>query len=52
MDIARDPVCGELIDWRKANGILSYRGSFYYFCCYECLEKFRIAPARYAALGT
>ena len=26
MDIVRDPVRGELIAWRKAAGVLPYRG--------------------------
>ncbi len=33
MDIVRDPVCGELIAWQKAAGVLPYRGKLHYFCC-------------------
>ena len=47
MDIVRDPVCGELIHWQNARGVLSFRGNFYYFCCYGCLQAFRHSPSQY-----
>lgn len=49
MDIVRDPVCGELIDWRKAAGIYPYNGRLYYFCSRKCMEIFILFPARFAA---
>ncbi|KAF0215394.1 MAG: hypothetical protein FD174_4133 [Geobacteraceae bacterium] len=48
MDIVRDPVCGELIQWRKAAGVISFRERLYYFCCRHCLEKFQRSPQRFA----
>ena len=48
MDIVRDPVCGELIAWRKAVGVLPYRGKLYYFCCKKCFDKFQRSPTHFA----
>lgn len=47
MDIVRDPVCGELIAWDKAAGVLSYRGKFYYFCCKRCFSRFLHSPGQF-----
>lgn len=48
MEIVRDTVCGELIAWKSANGVLPYHGKLYYFCCRKCYEKFRRSPTRFA----
>lgn len=48
MDIVRDPVCGELIAWRKAVGVLPYHGKLYYFCCKKCFDRFLHSPKHFA----
>lgn len=45
--IVRDPVCGELIAREKAVGVAAYQQRAYYFCCSDCLERFRFSPRSY-----
>lgn len=47
MYIVRDPVCGELIEWCKASGVLPYRGNLYYFCCKKCFDRFLHSPKQF-----
>src|SRR5215471_1477430 len=43
----QDPVCGMIVDPRKAAGTEVYNGVTYAFCSPHCLEKFRAHPAQY-----
>ena len=47
---ARDPVCGMTVDPATAAGSYEFAGATWYFCSLHCLEKFRAAPEKYAAL--
>lgn len=47
MEIVRDPVCGELIHWQKANAVICFDGRLYYFCCKSCLSKFNRNPKKF-----
>ncbi len=43
-----DPVCGMTVDSDTAKHKLEHAGRTYYFCCAQCLEKFRTTPGRYS----
>ena len=45
----KDPVCGMLVDPRKAAGKQEYKGKTYYFCSPRCAERFRQEPKRFLA---
>ncbi len=45
----RDPVCGMDVDPATAAGSYEHGGRTYYFCCRQCLEKFRGDPSRFDA---
>lgn len=45
----RDPICGMEVSKDSAAGELEHGGRTYYFCSARCREKFRAAPAKYAA---
>jgi Cu+-exporting ATPase len=45
----KDPVCGMLVDPRKAAGKQEYRGRTYYFCSPRCAERFQKEPERFLA---
>src|SRR5215831_12614644 len=45
--LAKDPVCGMMVDPAKAPGQLDYGGTHYSFCNLGCMVKFRAEPERY-----
>lgn len=45
--IARDPVCGMLIDENHAAGESRYESEVYFFCSPGCLKVFNISPDKY-----
>jgi Cu+-exporting ATPase len=45
--MAKDPVCGMLVDEKKAAGTSEYQGKTYYFCATSCKTKFDANPANY-----
>jgi YHS domain-containing protein len=45
--LARDPVCGMMVDEGKAKFKLDYNGKTYYFCSAMCMEKFKSNPKKY-----
>lgn len=47
--MARDPVCGMMVDERIAKYISEYQHRKYYFCSAACKEVFEKDPRRYAA---
>ncbi|MDX1251537.1 MAG: heavy metal translocating P-type ATPase [Gammaproteobacteria bacterium] len=47
-----DPVCGMVVDEKKAAGSSVYQGTTYYFCSTRCLHQFEANPAAYARPGS
>lgn len=45
--MAKDPVCGMMVDEKKAAGKSEYQGKTYYFCAPGCKAKFDSNPAHY-----
>jgi len=47
--MAKDPVCGALLDDKKLGGKskAQYNGGTYYFCCTQCWAQFTQDPAKY-----
>jgi Cu+-exporting ATPase len=43
----KDPVCGMTVSEEKAADRREHRGTFFYFCCKSCGEKFQADPERY-----
>ena len=41
------PVSGETFNKSDGNGSMEYKGKTYYFCCADCLEKFKQDPGKY-----
>ncbi|MGH9435796.1 MAG: YHS domain-containing protein [Terriglobia bacterium] len=44
----KDPVCGMMVDPKKAAGTSEYHGKTYYFCAQSCKLKFDKNPEQYA----
>ncbi len=45
--MARDPVCGMMVDPLSAAGTYDHAGTTYYFCSPGCVERFRSDPDGY-----
>jgi YHS domain-containing protein len=45
--MAKDPVCGMMVDEKKAAGKSEYQGKTYYFCAAACKAKFDANPGDY-----
>jgi YHS domain-containing protein len=45
--MAKDPVCGMMVDEKTAAGKSEYQGKTYYFCATLCKKKFDADPASY-----
>jgi copper/silver-translocating P-type ATPase len=45
--VVRDPVCGMMVDPRKAAGSSIYQGTTYHFCSKGCAAKFQADPEKY-----
>ena len=43
----RDPVCGMQVSAERNGGSFRHAGEVYFFCCRQCLEKFRAQPEAY-----
>jgi YHS domain-containing protein len=41
-----DPVCGMTVNPATASDSVGHDGENYYFCCRQCAEKFKAAPAQ------
>ena len=51
--MAKDPICGMMVDEKKAKFKSEYNGKTYYFCAASCKTTFDKNPAEYAgATGT
>ncbi len=46
--MAKDPVCGMMVDPNKAPAKSDYMGKTYYFCNPGCKKTFDQNPAKYA----
>src|SRR5262249_7502734 len=49
VDVTKDPVCGMLIDEKKAAAKTQYEGQTYYFCSQECKDAFMKSPEAYVS---
>ncbi len=47
--MVKDPVCGMVIDEKKAAATSDYKGTTYYFCARGCKVAFDRAPEKYLA---
>ena len=45
--MAKDPVCGMMVDEKKAAATSQYRGKTYYFCSPGCKKTFDANPEKY-----
>ena len=45
--MAKDPVCGMMVDEKTAAGKSEYQGKTYYFCATVCKTKFDANPGQY-----
>lgn len=45
--MAKDPVCGMMIDPATSESHTDYRGDTYYFCSHSCKKKFESDPSVY-----
>ncbi len=50
--MAKDPVCGMMVDEKKAKLKSDYNGKTYYFCAPTCKASFDKDPAKYTAGST
>jgi YHS domain-containing protein len=46
--MAKDPVCGMMVDEEKAKFKSDYNGKTYYFCAPSCKATFDKSPAKFA----
>jgi xanthine dehydrogenase accessory factor len=46
---AKDPICGMMVDTTKGRHKSEYQGTWFYFCCAGCKQKFDKEPAKYSA---
>ena len=44
----RDPICGMMVDPKRAAGSAVYGGKTYYFCSPGCKATFEKTPAKFA----
>jgi YHS domain-containing protein len=49
MSMAKDPICGMMVDEKKAKFKSDYNGKTYYFCAPSCKATFDKDPAKYAS---
>ncbi len=47
--MAKDPVCGMMVDEKSAKFKSDYEGKTFYFCAQSCKKTFDANPAKYAA---
>jgi YHS domain-containing protein len=46
--VAKDPVCGMMVDEKSAKWKSAYGGKTYYFCSEGCKRTFEKDPKKYA----
>ena len=47
--MAKDPVCGMMVDEKKAKFKSDYEGKTYYFCAATCKSTFDKNPAKFVS---
>ena len=47
--MAKDPVCGMMVDEKRAAATAVYQGTTYYFCAQMCKRAFEQTPEKYTA---
>jgi YHS domain-containing protein len=47
MNMAKDPVCGMMVDEKKAKFKSDYNGKTYYFCAPSCKATFDKSPSKF-----
>jgi YHS domain-containing protein len=47
LNMAKDPVCGMMVDEKTTKLKSQYRGKTYYFCAQACKSTFDKNPTRY-----
>jgi len=47
--MAKDPICGMMVDEKKAKFKSDYNGKTFYFCAPSCKATFDKDPAKYAS---
>ncbi len=53
MNMAKDPICGMMVDEKKAKFKSDYNGKTFYFCAASCKATFDKNPTKYVgASGT
>jgi len=45
--MAKDPVCGMMVDEKKTNFKSDYQGKTYYFCAASCKSTFDKSPDKF-----
>ena len=45
--MTKDPVCGMMVDEKKAVASLEYQGKNYHFCSENCKKEFEKDPKKY-----
>jgi YHS domain-containing protein len=48
--MAKDPVCGMMVDEKKAPATSEYKGQTYYFCAKGCKVAFDKNPDKYLSV--
>jgi YHS domain-containing protein len=51
MIMAKDPVCGMMVDEKKAKFKSDYNGKTFYFCASSCKSTFDKDQAKYAGVS-
>ncbi len=46
-NLTKDPVCGMMVDPRRAAGSQEHEGRTFHFCSKGCHQRFRADPHRY-----
>lgn len=49
--LARDPICGMMVEKATARYKVEHEGGMVYFCCAHCQQVFQENPAKYLALA-
>ena len=48
--MAKDPVCGMMVDEKEAAGTATHGNKTYYFCAASCRDQFVKDPKRYVEM--
>ena len=49
--MVKDPICGMMVDEKKAKFKSDYNGKTFYFCAPSCKATFDKDPAKYSSAG-